>query len=88
MAKRIYQSVGGLAARTRRLFASGPEDRLIRALRRVYCTGADCLLRLCWTNGQVRYYGTIAPLSKARARLASGKAGGYLLFAGGEDSGG
>lgn len=81
MAKRIYQSVDGVAMRSRRIFDTGTEDGIVRAVCRAYFAGVDFLFRPCWSKGEIAYYGIVTGLPSARDSSAA--AGEKLLFAGG-----
>lgn len=66
---------------------TGSETRPIaRKIKKAYI-GIGGKARPCWSGGELTYYGTITPLSKATYLLAATTIGNYALFAGGNDIG-
>ena len=84
MTKAAYIGVDGKARKIKNGYV-GVNGRA-RKIKKAY-VGVGGVARPCWGGGELSYYGTITPLSQARASLAATTVGGYALFGGGSDSG-
>ena len=84
MAKGAYIGVGGKAHKIRKGYI-GVAGKA-RKIKKAYI-GIGGKARPCWSGGELTYYGTITPLSKATYLLAATTIGNYALFAGGNDIG-
>ena len=80
MAKRAYIGVNGVARKIKKGYLG--IDGVARRIRKAYI-GIGGVARPCWGSGELEYYGTVTPLSVARANLAAVTIGDYALFGGG-----
>ena len=64
---------------------NGESVSVARKIKKAYI-GIGGVARPCWSGGELAYYGTITPLSKARTQLAATSVGDFALFGGGAES--
>ena len=81
MAKGAYIGVGGVARKVKKGYIG--VGSAARKIKRAYI-GVGGIARPCWSGGEIAYYGTVTPLSVARARVQGTTVGNYALFAGGQ----
>lgn len=71
VARKIKKGYIGVAAKARKI-------------KKAYI-GIGGVARPCWAGGELAYYGTITPLSKARWMIRATSVGDYAIFAGGSN---
>ena len=80
MAKGCYIGVNGKAHKVKKGYV-GVSGKA-RKIKKAYI-GVGGKARICWSGGELAYYGTTTPLSVARRSLSATSIGNYALFAGG-----
>ena len=83
MTKAAYIGVDGKARKIKKGYVG--VNGIARKIKKAY-VGVGGVARPCWGGGEMSYYGTITPLSQARANLAATTVGDYALFGGGSSS--
>lgn len=85
MAKKAYVGVGNVARKAKKIYIG--VNGVARKVKKAYI-GVNGVARLCFSSGELAYYGYVTPLSQGRGQLVATSLGSLCLFGGGNAGGG